>query len=105
MAKKRTITCDCGKRLEEKIALFGNIETKAMVCPSCKFTTLTKEQAEQYIRLREFHRIIDMDRKIIKVGNSMGLTLPDGLKEWGVRAGSKVRTEALGPTSFKVEIV
>jgi hypothetical protein len=105
MVKKRKITCDCGKQLEEKTTLFGHIQTEAMVCPSCQFTTLTKKQAEKYLRLREFHRIIDTERKIIKVGNSMGITLPDGLKEWGIKAGTKVRTEALSQNSFKVELV
>lgn len=105
MAKKRKIMCDCGGYLEEKTTLFDNIETGAMVCPKCAFTTLTKEQAQQYMRLKEFHTLIDSERKIIKIGNSIGLTLPDGLREFGAKAGSKVKTEALGPMSFKVEFV
>ena len=85
MAKKRKIICDCGGYLEEKTTSFGIIETGAMVCPKCAFTTLTKEQAQQYMRLKEFHTLIDSERKIIKIGNSIGLTLPDGLREFGAK--------------------
>ncbi len=104
MAKERTMTCDCGERLRRAQAKFGVIETEAMVCPKCGFTTLTRRQAENYIKLKELHFIIDAERKIIKVGNSMGLTLPDRLKEFGAKVGKKIRIEALGPTSFKVEL-
>ncbi len=104
MAKERTMTCDCGERLRRAQAKFGVIETEAMVCPNCKFTTLTKPQAEDYVRLKLLHQIIDAERKIIKVGNSMGLTLPDRLREFGAKVGKKIRIEALGPTSFKVEL-
>jgi hypothetical protein len=35
----------------------------------------------------------------------MGFTLPESLKDFGVKVGSKIRTEAIGQRSFKVEIV
>ena len=105
MAKERKIKCDCGSFLAEKKTKFNHIETEAMVCPKCGFTTLTREQAESYVKLRQFHQIIDAKRKIIKIGNSMGLTFPDKLEEFGAKVGKEVRTEALGPKSFKVELV
>ncbi|MFH1510257.1 MAG: hypothetical protein ABIF10_01085 [Candidatus Woesearchaeota archaeon] len=105
MAQKRKIRCDCGGYLEERIASFDNFETEAMVCSKCKFTTLTREQAQKYVRLRQMHQLMDAERKIIKVGNSMGLTLPEGLQEFGAKVGKRVRIEALGPKSFKVELV
>lgn len=76
-----------------------------MNCPKCGFTTLTKEQAQQYVRLRQLHQIVDNERKIIRIGNSVGFTLPEGLKEFGIKVGKKVRTEALGTNSFKVELI
>ena len=105
MAKERKIKCDCGALLEARQARFEGFDAEAMVCPKCGFTTLTKEQAQQYARLRQLHQIIDAERKIIRIGNSMGFTLPDGLKELGVKVGKKVRTEALGSNSFKVELM
>ena len=105
MAKKRKIKCDCGGFLAERNTKFGNFETAAMVCPKCSFTTLTKEQAERYAKLKQLHSIIDAERKIIKIGNSMGFTLPNKLKDFGAKIGKKVKTEALTSRSFKVEIV
>ena len=104
MAKERKIRCDCGTLLEKREASFGSFGTEAMVCPGCGFITLTKEQAERYARLKQLHQIIDAERRIIRIGNSMGFTLPDSLKCFGVKVGKKVRTEALGANSFKVEL-
>ena len=105
MAKERKIRCDCGSYLIEEKTKFDRVETEAMVCPKCGFTTLTKEQAESFVRLKQLHQIIDAKRKIIKIGNSMGLTFPDRLEEFGAKIGKEVKTEALGPKSFKVELV
>ncbi len=105
MAKERKIKCDCGEILVEKRINFDGFEAEAMVCPKCNFTTLTKEQAEKYVRLKQLHQSIDTERKIIKIGNSIGLTLPDKLKELGAKVGKKVKIEALDPKSFKVELL
>ena len=105
MAKERKIKCDCGGFLVGKKTRFGNFETDAMVCPKCNFTTLTREQAEKYVKLKQLHQIIDAERKIIKIGNSMGFTLPDRLRDFGAKVGKKVKTEALTPHSFKVELI
>ena len=104
MANQRKIKCDCGKFLIEKKTKFDHFQTEAMVCPNCNFTTLTKEQAEKYVKLKQLHQIIDAERKIIKIGNSMGFTLPDQLKDYGIKVGKKVKTEALTSDSFKVEL-
>ena len=105
MAKERKIKCDCGGFLVDKLTKFEDFETKAMVCPKCNFITLTKEQAEKYVKLKQLHQIIDAERKIIKIGNSMGLTLPEGLQDFGAKIGKKVRIEALSSKSFKVELM
>lgn len=105
MATERKIRCDCGTLMTERKASFEGFETEAMVCPKCGFTTLTKEQAVKYVKLRQLHQIIDAERKIIRIGNSMGFTLPDSLKDFGVKVGKRVRTEALGENSFKVEMI
>ena len=105
MAKERKIKCDCGEFLIESVAKFEHFETDAMVCPKCNFTTLTREQAEKYSKLKQLHKLIDADRKIIKIGNSMGLTLPDGLQDFGAKIGKRVKIEAISPKSFKVELV
>lgn len=105
MAKERKIKCDCGEFLIERRTKFNDFETEAMVCPKCNFITLTKEQAERYVKIKQLHQIIDAERKIIKIGNSMGFTLPEGLRDFGAKVGKKVRIEALGLKSFKVELI
>ena len=105
MAKERKIKCDCGEFFIEKKTRFDHFETEAMVCPKCNYTTLTKEQAEKYSKLKQLHQIIDAERKIIKIGNSMGLTLPERLEDFGAKVGKKVKIEALSPNSFKVELI
>lgn len=104
MAEKRKIKCDCGAVFIEKRIKFEDFYTEATVCPKCSFITLTKEQAEKYVRLKQLHQIIDVERKIIKVGNSIGITLLDKLQDFGVKVGKKVKIEALTENSFKVEL-
>ncbi|HLC19367.1 MAG TPA: hypothetical protein VJK72_00485 [Candidatus Nanoarchaeia archaeon] len=48
MAQTRKLTCDCGKTLAEQQVSIDGISVKAMVCPACHFTTLTKEQAGEF---------------------------------------------------------
>ncbi len=104
MADRRKIKCDCGTYLEEKETEIEHILTKALVCPACAFTTLTKEQAKEFRKRLEFHRAIDQERQVIQIGNSMGITLPEKLHEFGVSVGTKVKIEAIDRKSFRVEI-
>ena len=71
MDKKRKIRCDCSGYLESNIVEFDGFETEAMVCNKCDFITLTKDQAQRYAKLKQLHEIIDAERKIIKIGNSV----------------------------------
>jgi len=99
------LTCDCENNLTEKQASIRGILTKAMVCPKDNFTTLTKDQAKEFRKRLEIHHVIDQERQVIKVGNSMGITLPEKLKNFGITVGKKVKIEAIDEHSFKVELV
>ncbi len=104
MATTRAIKCDCGTLLKEQTTSIDGVETQALMCPKCGFTTLTKDQAKNFVKLKQLHTIIDAERRIIKIGNSMGITLPDHLKEYGAEVGKTVKTRAVSPTSFLIEI-
>lgn len=104
MDQERKIRCDCGSFLEEKETNLHNIKTKAMICPSCKFTTFTRAQTEEYIRLKRLDKIINKEKKVIKIGNSMGITLPEELKEFGLKIGKKVKISALSSKAIKIEL-
>lgn len=99
MEKGRKIRCGCGGFFSEKEVSLDGIKTNALVCKKCKKTTFTLEQAEEYGRLKEIHTLINEERKIIRIGNSMGITLPERL---GLKPGKKVRLEAINSKSFKV---
>jgi len=99
MEKAGKMRCSCGKYFTEKEIDMDGIMTKAMVCPSCKRTTLTKEQAIGYAKLKEAHSQIDDERSIIRIGNSIGITLPEKL---GLKPGKKVKIEAIDSKSLKV---
>ena len=96
---ERKIKCSCGGNLcEEEIKLEG-VKTKALVCGKCHKTTFTKEQAVEFAKLKEVQSMIGNERKIIKIGNSIGITLPEKL---GLKVGKKVKTEVIDNKSFKV---
>ena len=104
MAQERKIRCDCGKYLGEREITLNHVRTNALVCPNCNFTTLTKEQATLFQKRIEIHSAVDQEKQIIKIGNSMGITLPEKLREFGIKVGRKVRLEAINEHSFKVEL-
>ncbi len=99
MEKERKIRCDCGTYMVEKEIDNDGIVSPVTICPKCGYKTFTTEQAKKFIKLRDLHKLIDKERKIIKIGNSKGITLPEELK---IKVGQKVKTEALTSNSFKV---
>ncbi len=104
MEKERKIKCHCKKAvLEEKVTDFDSFKAKALVCPSCKFTTLTQSQAKEYIKLKNLHEAVDKESKVIKIGNSMGIILSEKLKNFGVKLGKKVKISAINSNAIKIE--
>jgi len=97
--ERKKIICDCGTKLKEGETEIDGVLTLAMVCPKCKFITLTKKQAIEFMRLKELHSIVDGERKIIKIGNSLGLTLPEAM---GLKIGNKVKIKALSKHELKI---
>ncbi|MEK6920337.1 MAG: hypothetical protein AABX82_00525 [Nanoarchaeota archaeon] len=104
MAPARKIKCDCGEMLQEKEIEVDHILTYAMVCPKCAFTTLTKDQAKEFRKRIEFHKLIDQEKQVIRIGNSMGITFPEKLSQFGITVGKKVKVEAIDARSFKVSL-
>jgi hypothetical protein len=84
-----------------QVTAIDDLKTEATVCDKCGYVTLTKEQAIAYAALKHMHEAVDSTRKIIRIGNSLGITLPERL---GTKAGDKVKLSALSEKSFKVEL-
>ncbi len=105
MDKKRTIKCDCGGKFQVQNKEFGGIFTEAMVCSKCGYTTLTQQQAEELTRLKKLQDVLEKERKIIKIGNSIGITFPESMKKFGIHKGQSVKIEPLDGHSFRISVV
>ncbi|MBC8501475.1 MAG: hypothetical protein ISS25_04465 [Nanoarchaeota archaeon] len=102
MDKKGKIKCDCGTYFEEKEIKLQGITTKAEVCPKCGRTTFNRKQAEAFIEAKKLQEMMKSKRKIIRIGNSIGITLPEKLKEFGLKAGKELKAKVTGPRSFEL---
>lgn len=105
MEKQRKIRCDCGAILQKKEIDIDKVITEAMVCPKCHFTTLTKDQAKAYAKRKDLQDTMRSERKIIRIGNSMGITLPDAFHKLGAKVGMKVSMEAIDDKSIKIQVM
>ncbi len=79
----------------------AGVFAKGLVCAKCRHKTYTLSQAKEVIRLIDLEKTLNKKRKIIRIGNSRGIALPDVL---GIKVGGTVVTEALAPKSFVVKI-
>ena len=100
--KKQKVICDCDTEMIEGKAKVEGLYLRAMVCPKCNYKTLTLEQLKEGRAILELHKQLDIKKKISKVGNSLALLLPEGVKRLGMTIGAKVRIEAIDNKSFKV---
>ncbi len=103
---KIRIECDCGSVMKErKVLLDGGIESETLECPNCSYRVLTRDQALKYFNLRQMKEDLEAERKIIRIGNSVGITLPEKISKYGIKVGDKVRLEAIDEKSFKISII
>jgi hypothetical protein len=102
MEDRRKIRCDCGEYFAEGLAKVEGHYMRAMVCSKCGANTFTLDQLREGRAILEMHEHLDMKKKISKVGNSLALLLPEGIKRLGMVLGTKVRIEAIDKRSFKV---
>lgn len=83
MAKKKTLRCECGGGFRAQPYAVDKVQTEAMVCSRCGHAMFTVEQAKQYSRLRHLQSLFAKERKVVKMGNSVGVTLPEGFAHRG----------------------
>lgn len=99
MEKKRKnlkIRCDCGGTFAPQQQEIEGLEIEALVCSNCGFVTLTKEQAKQLMELRRMSEAIGKERKVIRIGNTYGVTFPPIL----VHQGQKVNIRPISPNKY-----
>lgn len=101
MEKKRKalkIKCDCGSILKTQMQELDGYEVEALVCPKCGFVTLTREQAEYLMKLRRMSEALGDERKVVRIGNTLGVTFPPVL----VHQGQKVRIRPVAPNKYEL---
>lgn len=102
MAKTRAMKCECGGKMVPKVTHLDDFDTEALICDSCGEVTFTMKQLKRALDLKRMQRALESNRKIIKIGNSLGLTLPE---ELGIKVGDLVRLKALTEKTFEVEFL
>ena len=105
LAEKGPLKCDCGGTFVEQSYDFEGITSEASVCDKCGHVTLNLAQAERLAKLREMQVLLAGERKLIKMGNSIGLTLPRRLAEYGFKIGGKVKIVPKDENRFEVSIL
>ncbi len=98
------IRCDCGHILEEREVTIAGFSTPAMVCPACGFVTLTLEQARRLQMLQRLQELMGAEREITKVGDSLGILLPQEITEFGVKEGQKAKVDVSNGRRVEIEI-
>lgn len=74
-------------------------------CPSCGNQALSMDQLDLYNSLRDQARgLLLQRRKIQKIGNSLGLTLPAALHDL-IRPGMQVEIVIVDPQTFQIKVV
>lgn len=73
-------------------------------CPSCGNQALSMDQLDAYNALRDQARGMLQRRKIQKIGNSLGLTLPASLHDF-IKPGMQVDVIVVDPRTFQIKVV
>jgi hypothetical protein len=103
--KRKTMKCGCGGKFEEKTQEIKGIKCSVMACGSCQEIIFTLEQSKAYHKLRQIQDELSKEtKKISKVGNSMGITLPIKLKELGFDIGKSLDMRILDSRHIIIEL-
>jgi len=89
----KKMVCRCGGTVQSQKAFVEGFLLDAHVCGKCGDVGLSLEAAKELLRLREESRRMNTTRKIVRIGNSIGVTLP---QDGGFREGQTVAVELIG---------
>jgi len=106
MENKRKMRCfECDGHYEVKEIEEDRVKFKAKVCDKCGDIILDIEQSKRYLEKMKLKEAADRERKIIRIGSSMGITLPEQLKKYGMKIGRKVKLEAIDKKTIKITLI
>ncbi len=106
MENKRKMKCfECDGEYEKKLLHLNGIITEGYICKNCKDVVFDKKQSRKYLEKMKLKETIEQERKIIRIGSSMGITLPEKLNKYGMKIGKKVKLEAIDEKSIKITLI
>lgn len=95
---KRCIECSGAMSLAT--VLVGDINAQGYRCEVCGHEVLTLQQMKEHERRRDLVRAFAKPRKVVRVGNSVGLTLPKEL----FHVGQELVVQVLDGHSLRIEL-
>ena len=104
---KNKLQCKCGGTIDRKETFVEGFLITANVCSKCGEIGLSLESAKELLRLQEEAKNIDSERKIVRIGNSIGITLPCSSEQVGFREGglADIRLLRDGEIAVRVKAV
>ncbi len=93
---RKNYKCNCGGIIEQSKTMLEGFLINALVCNKCAEVSLSPESAKELLRLREEAKNIDSTRKVVKIGNSIGITLPPEAEEIGFKEGELIDVHLIG---------
>ncbi len=100
---KRNFKCGCGGKIEEGKTMLEGFLIDALICNKCSEITLSPESAKELLRLREGAEKINSERKVVRIGNSIGVTLPPEAEEMGFTEGAQVSVQLIGDHQISIK--
>ena len=88
--------CNCGGIIEKGKTFIEGFLLDANVCNKCGDIGLPLESAKELLKLRKEAEKINSVRKVVKIGNSIGVTLPPEAEEIGFKEGTSVDVHLIG---------
>jgi len=103
--KRKNIKCKCGDGyLKTSIEHYNDFEYEVEICSKCDYKVFTVEQMKKYQELLKLSTIETSEpRKIIRIGNSLGITLPQMIKDIGLAVGDTAKLKFLSPQSVQID--
>lgn len=100
--KKKCI--ECSGLMELTLIEEKGIPCNAFKCKDCGHSVVTIEQMREYNHLKDLSQAIPEKRKIIKIGNSLGFTLPISLKKYGFNVGKEIEIKLLDAHNLSIKL-